>query len=213
MQTIISKALMEVGIKPIPSRRCFTITAWLQERLESTYKQDPRYNEKAQSLFQLDLGPPEPLPDAMRGEKWAFVQLPLGPLVEMLKDVDKGDLFGSSVSLDSLGLSGLPADELIPGVAVFSRRSMPLAAWTNGLEIAGVKADVDRSCLVLETGVSQRWRYGAWRPNPTTIAEAQGWEEAKAEVKGLHFLAVQPDPDSEELNGLWLLLDRPPPAI
>lgn len=24
-------------------------------------------------------------------------------------------------------------------------------------------------------------------------------------VRGLHFLAVQPDPDSEELNGLWLL--------
>ena len=31
--------------------------------------------------------------------------------------------------------------------------------------------------------------------------------------RGIHFLAVQPDPDSEELNGLWLLQDRAPPQI
>lgn len=30
---------------------------------------------------------------------------------------------------------------------------------------------------------------------------------------GLHFLAVQPDPDSEELTGLWLLQDRTPPNV
>lgn len=78
---------------------------------------------------------------------------------------------------------------------------------------AGVKADVERSCLILETGVSQRWRYGAWRPSPDSIAEAQGWEESKAGLAGLHFLAVQPDPDSEELKGLWLLLDKLPPNV
>lgn len=33
--------------------------AWINERLETVYKQDPRYSDKAQSLFQLDLGPPE----------------------------------------------------------------------------------------------------------------------------------------------------------
>jgi hypothetical protein len=46
---------------------------------------------------------------------------------------------------------------------VFSRRALPLAAWTNGLEIASVKADVERSSLVLETGVQQRWRCAARR--------------------------------------------------
>ena len=44
---------------------------------------------------------------------------------------------------------------------------------------AAVKADVDRSCLILETGVNQRWRYGGWRASPDSIEEAQGWEEAK----------------------------------
>lgn len=45
--------------------------------------------------------------------------------------------------------------------------------------IPGVKADVDRSCLILETGVNQRWRYGGWRTSADSIEEANGWEEAK----------------------------------
>ncbi|PNH02936.1 hypothetical protein TSOC_011060 [Tetrabaena socialis] len=32
-------------------------------------------------------------------------------------------------------------------------------------------------------------------------------------VMGVHFLAVQPDPDSDELNGLWMLQDSEPPTI
>lgn len=131
----------------------------------------------------------------------------------MLQAVESGDLFGSTFSLESAGVSDLPKDILIPGVAVFSRRALPLAAWTNGLEIATVKADVERSCLVLETGVSQRWRYGGWKASPDSIDEAKGWEDCKDGVKGLHFLAVQPDADSDELNGVWLLQDRPPPQI
>ncbi len=37
---------------------------------------------------------------------------------------------------------GLMRVHVCAGVAVFSRRALPLAAWTNGLEIAAVKADV-----------------------------------------------------------------------
>eukprot|EP00882_Tetradesmus_deserticola_P006731 GHRQ01007084.1.p1 GENE.GHRQ01007084.1~~GHRQ01007084.1.p1 ORF type:complete len:356 (+),score=158.32 GHRQ01007084.1:166-1233(+) len=213
MTTIISRALSELGIKPLPSRRCFSIMSLLEDRMESVYKADPRYSDKATSMFNMDLGAPEPLPDALRGEKWAFVQLPLGNLREMLAPVNQGDMFGSSFNLAAAGLGDLPSDVLVPGVAVFSRRALPLAAWTNGLEISGVKADVERSCLILETGVNQRWRYGGWRPSPDSIAEAEGWEEAKQGLEGLHFLAVQPDPDSEELNGLWLLLDKLPPSV
>lgn len=46
-------------------------------------------------------------------------------------------MFGSTFDLSAAGLGDLPADLLVPGVAVFSRRSLPLAAWTNGLEISG----------------------------------------------------------------------------
>eukprot|EP00879_Flechtneria_rotunda_P011361 GHRR01011866.1.p1 GENE.GHRR01011866.1~~GHRR01011866.1.p1 ORF type:complete len:288 (+),score=48.00 GHRR01011866.1:247-1110(+) len=137
MQTIISRALTDLGVKSLPSRRCFSIMGLLEERLEQVYKQDPRYSDKATSLFNIDLGAPEPLPDALRGEKWAFVQLPLANLKEMLKPVQSGDMFGSTFNLEAAGLGDLPSDILVPGVAVFSRRSLPLAAWTNGLEISG----------------------------------------------------------------------------
>eukprot|EP00199_Chlamydomonas_sp_CCMP681_P001952 CAMPEP_0119108890 /NCGR_PEP_ID=MMETSP1180-20130426/16009_1 /TAXON_ID=3052 ORGANISM="Chlamydomonas cf sp, Strain CCMP681" /NCGR_SAMPLE_ID=MMETSP1180 /ASSEMBLY_ACC=CAM_ASM_000741 /LENGTH=379 /DNA_ID=CAMNT_0007094565 /DNA_START=8 /DNA_END=1147 /DNA_ORIENTATION=- len=213
MQTIITKALTECGIKPVPSRRCFTVMSWIQERMESVYKLDPRYSDKSQSLFSLDLGPPEALPDALRGEQWAFVQLPLRQLQTMLKGVEEADIFGNTFDLATIGADTLPKDILIPGVAVFSRRALPLAAWTNGLEIAAVKADVLRSSLILETGVNQRWKYGGWKPNQDAIDEAENWEDCKQGVKGLHFLAVQPNPDSEDLTGLWLLSDREPPQV
>lgn len=208
MQTIITKALGELDIKAVPSRRCFTLMSWLQQRAETVYPADPRYAANAATMFNLDLGPPEPLPDALRGEKWAFVQLPLGALLEMQGDVTSGETFGAGFTLAQAGAVDVPPEALIPGVAVFSRRALPLAAWTNGLEIAGVKVDVDRSCLILETGVNQRWRYGGWKPSAESIAEAENWEAAKKRVKGIHFLAVQPDPDSDELTGIWLLQDR-----
>ncbi len=56
---------------------------------------------------------------------------------------------------------------------MFTRRAAAMAAWTNGLELAALKADTDRACLVLETGVSERWRYGAYRRSQDATAEAQ----------------------------------------
>ena len=53
------------------------------------YKQDPSYSDKASSLFVLDLGPPEKLPDVLRGERWSFVQLPLSALQEELRLVEE----------------------------------------------------------------------------------------------------------------------------
>ena len=43
----------------------------------------------------------------------------------------QGKVFGEAFSLDLVGLSGLPADMAVPGIAVFSRRAVPLAAWTR----------------------------------------------------------------------------------
>jgi hypothetical protein len=42
--------------------------------VESVYKVSPGYSDKATSLFTLDLGPPQDLPDTLRGEAWMFVQ-------------------------------------------------------------------------------------------------------------------------------------------
>ena len=39
-----------------------------------------QHQPQATTLFTMDLGAPEDLPDALRGEKWSFVQLPLATL-------------------------------------------------------------------------------------------------------------------------------------
>ncbi len=70
----------------------------------------------------------------------------------------QGKIFGDSFPLRAVGAAGLPADTLIPGVAVFSRRAEALAAWTSGVELAAVFADADRACLIMETGVNDRFR-------------------------------------------------------
>ncbi|CAD7699832.1 unnamed protein product [Ostreobium quekettii] len=211
MKTIITRALDDLGIEAVPSRRCFAVMGWLQERQENVYKNDPRYSEKAQTLFTFDLAAPEALPDAYRAEAWNFVQLPLGTLLEELKEVEKRNYFGATISLSDVGLSGLPDDTLIPGVSLYSRRAEPLAAWMNGLEIATVCADIDRACLILDTGVNERYVYAAYTRTDSTTAEALAWEQAKEAARGLHFLAVQADPDAEISSGLWLLLQREMP--
>ena len=70
----------------------------------------------------------------------------------------QGRIFGDTFPLAAAGAGGLPPDALVPGIAVFSRRAEALAAWTSGVELASVSADTDRACLILETGVNERFR-------------------------------------------------------
>ena len=212
MQTIITRALTELDIKAVPSRRCFSLIRLLEERIESVYKKDPGYSDKSTTLFTLNMGAPEDLPDALRGESWSFVQLPLGALKVELEQVTQGNAFGSTLDIDNLGLN-VDDNTLVPGVAVYSRRAAPMAAWTKSLELAAVVADTDRASLVLETGGTERWRYGADRRTPETTEEAQAWEDAKKAVGGLHFLAVMTDEEADDCSGLWLLFDKQPPNI
>ncbi len=72
---------------------------------------------------------------------------------------------------------------------MFSRRAVPLAAWTAGLELANVAADAERACLVLETGVNARWRYGNYRRSAENTADARAWETAKAASRCAHVCA------------------------
>jgi hypothetical protein len=50
---------------------------WLEERMETVYKKHPGYDPNSAPLMTFDAQAPKPLPDALRGESWAFVALPL----------------------------------------------------------------------------------------------------------------------------------------
>mmetsp|Transcript_24056 Transcript_24056/g.78302 ORF Transcript_24056/g.78302 Transcript_24056/m.78302 type:complete len:228 (+) Transcript_24056:1179-1862(+) len=205
MQTIITRACAEVGMKTIASRRCFTLIDWLDERHAEVYPAMEGYDAAAAPVVSFgEALSPRALPDALRGEQWAFVSLPLSALVEECGGVRAGKVFGDVFDVAELGLA---PDALVPGVAVFSRRALALSAWTNGLELSSLKPETNYGLLLLETGISTCWQYATYRVSAETTEEAKEWEAAKAAANGLHFLAVQSDPDSPTVDGFWLLRD------
>uniref|UniRef100_A0A803LC05 Uncharacterized protein n=1 Tax=Chenopodium quinoa TaxID=63459 RepID=A0A803LC05_CHEQI len=76
LQTIITKACKELGIKPIPSKRCLSLLLWLEERYETIYTRHPGFQKGAKPLMVLDNPFPMELPENLFGDRWAFVQLP-----------------------------------------------------------------------------------------------------------------------------------------
>lgn len=204
MSTIISRALTDLDIKPVPSRRCYSLMDLIKERVTMVYTQHPGYSDNARVPFTFDFLPLRELPDALRGEQWALVQLPVKQLQREAEDVRDNKVFGSTFMLSERS-KNINLETFIPGVVMFSRRATPLAASTNGLDLAAITADVDRACLILETGFNQRWRYGSYLRTALADEEAQAWENAKKFVDGLHFLAIQPEPNSQEVAGLWFM--------
>ncbi|KAF9675575.1 hypothetical protein SADUNF_Sadunf09G0046400 [Salix dunnii] len=212
MQTIITKACKEIGIKPIPSKRCISLLLWLEERYETVYTRHPGFQKGATPLLALDNPFPMELPDNLFGEKWAFVQLPFSAVREEIASLETRFVFGASLDLDLLGIE-IDDKTLIPGLAVASSRAEPLAAWMNGLEVCAIEADTSRACLILSVGIATRYVYATYMKTPVTTAEAEAWEAAKKACGGLHFLAIQDDLDSDDCVGFWLLLDLPPPPV
>ncbi|KAA3469521.1 Glutathione-regulated potassium-efflux system kefB [Gossypium australe] len=229
MQTIISKSCKELGIKPVPSKRCLSLLLWLEERYETIYMRHPGFQKGSKPLLALDNPFPMELPENLFGEKWAFVQLPFSAIQEEISSLDERFVFGAGLDLDLLGIE-VDDNTLIPGLAVASSRAKPLAgrftisfnfssftirnsSWMNGLEVCSVEADTSRGCLILSVGISTRYVYATYKKTPTTTSEAEAWEAAKKACGGLHFLAIQEDLDSDDCVGFWLLLDLPPPPV
>ncbi|KAM1815380.1 hypothetical protein EV2_029396 [Malus domestica] len=212
MQTIITKACNELGIKPIPSKRCLSLLLWLEERYETVYTRHPGFQKGSKPLLALDNPFPMELPENLVGEKWAFVQLPFSAVQEEISSLDTNLVFGASLDLDLLGIE-IDEKTLIPGLAVASSRAKPLAAWMNGLEVCSIEVDLARARLLLSVGISGRYIYATYNKTPETTSEAEAWEAAKKDCGGLHFLAIQGDLDGDDCVGFWLLLDLPPPPV
>jgi RNA-binding protein Tab2/Atab2 len=199
MNNMIAKACQELGIPAQLSQRTFVLNQWLQQRLQDVYPALPGFQPGTNPSVSFAKTPPQPLPDALLGEKWQFVTLPASTLTEMNEwSIDFGEAF-------PLALAGLAPDAQIPGLLIFSTRATPLAAWMSGLEVGGVRFDSDYSTrLLLETGLNDRWNLASLA-NPTVQAEAQNFETAKQQAHGVHFLAIQANPETEAFAGFWLL--------
>lgn len=201
MNNMISKACEDAGITAAPSRRTYRLEQWLDDRLANYYPHQDNYDPQAakNASVQYPAATPIALPDAIRGNKgdrWALVTLEAQAFSEMGEwDID----FGEAFPLDPWAIA---PDTKIPGLLIFSPRATPLAAWMSGLELCFLRYGHPQ--LILETGANESWIV-ANLTDKNLATEAQNFETTKQAAQGIHFLAVQTDPESDRFAGLWLL--------
>jgi len=199
MTNMITRACEELGLAVVLSRRTPVLDQWLTQRYATVYPQSPGYQPGTNPSVVFPVTPPQPLPDALMGEKWQFVSLAAADFSTM---GEWAIAFGEAFPL---GLVDLAPDTAIPGLLIISTRAVPLAAWMSGLELTAVTVSSSPPArLLLETGVNDRWILASL-PKPALQQEAQQFEMAKQAAQGLHFLAIQANPQTEAFAGFWLL--------
>ena len=204
MNNMIVKACEDAGVNPVPSRRTYALNQWLNDRLVNFYPQESGFDLKTANAASVKYPPLNaiPLPDAVkgdRGDKWTFVSLTAADFDDM-QDWEIG--FQESFALSLLDIK---PDTAIPGLIIYSPRATPLAAWMSGLEMGYLQLEKSvRPQLRLETGLSDSWTL-INLTNKEMVKQADEYETAKQKANGVHFLAVQTDPNSEAFAGFWLL--------
>ncbi|PSB21801.1 hypothetical protein C7B69_15895 [filamentous cyanobacterium Phorm 46] len=199
MANMITKACEELDIPAAFSRRTLALSLWLEERMQDVYPSEPGYQPVVNPSVQFVPETPVALPDALIGEKWAFVSLPIAAFDEMSEwDIGFGEAFG-------LPMTRLAPETQIPGLIIYSSRATALAGWMSALELAFIKFESGPPAkLVLDTGANDRWIIANLR-DAATEREAASFEAAKKQAKQVHFLAIQSNPESESFAGFWLL--------
>lgn len=202
MQNMIMRACEDLGLAATPSRRTLALQNWLEYRQREVYPQDPGYTDKPSPSVSAPPPAPQRLPDALVGQQWAFVTLSAQDFGDMPDwPIDFGEAF-------PLSLAEVADDTLIPGVVIFSPRALAMAGWMSGLELSDVRLEAGQPPrLILETGAADSWVL-ANLTEPTLQTEAQNFATAKAAANGVHFLAIQANPETEAFAGFWLMQDR-----
>jgi hypothetical protein len=201
MNNMITKACGDTNLVAQPSRRTFELSRWLQERMTTVYPEHPGYNAASNASVVFPTTPPQRMPDALQGQKWQIVSLAASAFDDFSEwSIDFGEAF-------PIKSAGIDPETLIPGLIIYSDRATAMAAWMSGLELAAVNLDpIDRPCLVLDTGVLDRWILTPLS-TPALMAEAKGFELAKQAASNIHFIAIQANPEAEDFAGFWMLRD------
>lgn len=201
MRTMVQRAAEGLGLELVPSRRCYELVAWLQDRHRSVYPKEPGY-------LAGPLAPPPqairpvavPLPEALRGESWDWATL----TAEALAEAAEWQIgFAGLLPLSDV----LPPQTPVPGIRLFSRsRALAIAGWLAGLE--PVRLEIDANQLILEAGLEDRWLL-ANLADEEAKAAAAAFAAAREQAGGYQFIAVVSGPDAERLDGFWMLRDLP----
>ena len=201
MRTMVQRAAEQLSLELIPSRRCYALVEWLQERQLEVYPAEEGYMAGPLAPAPLPIQPVAvPLPEAARGDRWSWASLPLGALREAPEwDVS----FAGLVPLTAAGSDAV----MVSGLRLFSAtRSLAIAGWIAGLE--PVRLEVSGQQLVLEAGLEDRWLLGNLEAEEAEAA-ASAFRAAREQAGGVQFLAVQSSEDQNGFDGFWVLRDLP----
>ena len=206
MTNIIIRACSLAGIKGQASRRVFTMSAWLAERMQSIYPNRDGFQSVDPNPLPLKVlaaQDPKPVPDALMGERWISVSLK----AEDFADANEWSMDFSEL----LDISSLEPDAIVSGMIIISARATALAAWMSGVDPVFLKFERnlmgDRTQMQLEASADARWILANLQAPKDKEAIAQGaaFEKAKQNAQGFHFLAVQTSPNIENFAGFWML--------
>jgi hypothetical protein len=201
MRTMVQRAAEGLGLELVPSRRCYGLLEWLQERQARVYPLEPGYMAGPLAPAPQPIPPVAvPLPEVARGDSWSWATLSASQLAE-----------ASGWEIAFSGLVALPASvdpaTPVPGIRLFSRRrALAIAGWLSGLE--PVRLEVCGGQLVLEAGLEDRWIL-ARLPEEEARVAAAALAEARERAGGLQFIAIQASEEAPALEGFWLLRDLP----
>jgi RNA-binding protein Tab2/Atab2 len=205
MFNMINIALSELPVISKPSRCTFSLASWLEDRHKTVYPRTDGYNRNmagGSGPSFLDVRTPVRMPDSLRGEKYAFVALPVAEFMP-----------GGGVAPDNIGVGrlcplpdNLPGDAFVQGVVILSARAKALASWLAGTEVVALTADLRKRILTMETDIDTQYLMA--KLNDEQRAEGAAFEEGKDALKGLHFISVQESDDSDP-EGFWLLRELP----
>lgn len=201
MRTMVQRAAEGLGLELIPSRRCYALVEWLQEREQEVYPLEEGYMAGPLAPAPIPLQPLAlPLPEAARGDSWGWANLPLGALRE-----------AAEWPLGFNGLVPVPAGlddtTTVPGLRLFSAsRALAIAGWLAGLE--PVRLEISGRQLVLEAGLEDRWLLASLN-DAEAEAAAAAFQASIEQAGGLQFIAVQSGEEAESLEGFWLLRAMP----
>eukprot|EP00547_Thalassionema_nitzschioides_P009811 CAMPEP_0194228760 /NCGR_PEP_ID=MMETSP0156-20130528/43539_1 /TAXON_ID=33649 /ORGANISM="Thalassionema nitzschioides, Strain L26-B" /LENGTH=321 /DNA_ID=CAMNT_0038961279 /DNA_START=123 /DNA_END=1088 /DNA_ORIENTATION=+ len=208
MFNMINIALSEVDVVAKPSRCTFELASWLEERHAEVYPSMEGYKATMRDAGQrpafLDARTLQKLPDALRGEKYAFVGLPLSEFLP-----ETGSISNENIGVGKLCTipKGVPADAFVQGIVILTNRAQALATWLSGTEVVGLNCDLRQRTVLMETDIDTEYLMA--KLNDVQRAEANIFEEGKAAMEGLHFISVMESENDDEPAGFWLLRDLP----
>ncbi|WP_218079900.1 Tab2 family RNA-binding protein [Anthocerotibacter panamensis] len=180
--------------------RAIAIQRWLLHRERSIYPARPGYCPPSVPLA-VQRPVPQPLPDQLLPQRWGFSALPAREL-ELLQEltIPHGEIPLVREQWDDwLWL------QTVPGLFLFTHNPAPLIGW---LEEKGPVAlsfiEAELNAILLETDTQERWVLATFS-DPPMQAAGQQFTARQEHLQGLHFLAIQPSEDSEDLAAFWLL--------